>query len=454
MLRRIRRWSGHRRGTVLAVLAGVLLGAVAQSAMSGRPAGDAARTVAPVRAAALLAGDGSTRAGGWVGTWATVPTTTPAINTTTFANQTIREIVHVSIGGDAVRVRLSNEFGRQPLVIGEAHVARRAAAGGTRIAPGTDRRLTFGGRAAVSIPAGAPLLSDPVALAVAARSDLVVSLYLPVSTPGTTIHAFSFQTNYVAAGNVTGRTDITPTATIGQWYFLSSVSVHSGRSGGAVVALGDSITDGANTTADANHRWPDLLAQRLLSSRRDVGVLNEGISGNRMLHDGVSIPGSAGEGFVSFFGESALRRFDRDVASQPDARYVVVLLGINDIGQPGTVSAPATDEVTAADVIGAHRQLIARAHQLGLRVYGATIMPFANDTFGFFTPAREVKRQAVNAWIRTGREFDAVIDFDRALRDPRQPDQLLAAFDSGDHLHPNDAGTQAMANAVPLHLFG
>jgi lysophospholipase L1-like esterase len=439
---------------VLAVLAGVLLGAVVQSAMPGRPAGDAARTGTPVRAAALLSADGGGRADRWVGTWATVPTAVPATNTTTFANQTIREIVHVSVGGDAIRVRLSNEFGSQPLTIGEAHLARRAAAGGTQIAAGTDHRLTFGGRAAVTVPAGAPLVSDPVAVAVPARSDLVISIYLPVSTPGTTIHAFSFQNNYVAAGNVTGRASVTPTATIGQWYFLSGVSVHSGRNAdAAVVAFGDSITDGANTTADANHRWPDLLARRLLADRQGVGVLNEGISGNRMLHDANPPPGD-GENFVAFFGQSALHRFDRDVASQPGARFVVVLLGINDIGQPGTVSAPASDEVTAADVIGAHRQLIARAHQLGLRIYGATIMPFANDTFGFFSPAREAKRQAVNAWIRTSHEFDAVIDFDRTMRDPAHPDQLNPTFDSGDHLHPNDAGTQAMANAIPLHLFG
>jgi lysophospholipase L1-like esterase len=452
VLRSIQRWSGSRRGTVLAVLLGVLLGVAAQSALPGHPAGDAARTGTPVRAA-LLAHGANSHDGGWVGSWATVPTTTPVINTTTFANQTIREIVHVSVGGDAVRVRLTNEFGSTPLQIGEARVARRAAAGGAQIAAGTDRRLTFNGRGSVTIPPGAPLISDPVPLSVPARSDLVVSLFLPVTTLGKTIHAFSFQTNYAAAGNVTGRANITPTATFTAWYFLSEVSVHSGRNDGAVVTFGDSITDGANTVADTNHRWPDFLAQRLLASHREVGVLNEGISGNRMLHDPNPPPGD-GEGFAAFFGESALRRFDRDVASHTDARYVVVLLGINDIGQPGTVSAPASETVTAADIIGAHHQLVVRAHLLGLRIYGATLMPFANDTLGFFSPAREVMRQTVNAWIRTSHEYDGVIDFDRAMRDPRHPDQLNPAFDSGDHLHPNDVGTQAMANAVPLGLFG
>jgi lysophospholipase L1-like esterase len=447
VLRSIGGWSGRR--TVSAVLAGVVLGAVVQSALPGHQAGDAAG--APVQT--VLRADSGGLRDGWVGTWATVPTAVPANNMTTFADQTIREIVHVSIGGDAVRIRLSNEFGSQPLVIGAAHVAARAASGGAQTAAGTDRRLTFGGRSETAIPAGAPLLSDPVGLAVRAGSDLVVSLYLPRSTPGTTIHAFAFQTNYVAAGNVTARSAITPTGTLGQWYFLSGISVHSGRSQGAVVAFGDSITDGANTTTDANHRWPDLFAQRLSASRRTFGVLNEGISGNRLLHDPNPPAGSAAESFAAFFGQAALRRFDRDVASQPAARYVIVLLGVNDLGQPGT-SAPASEAVTAADVIAAHRQIIARAHQLGLRIYGATIMPFRNDTFGFFSPEHEAARQVVNAWIRTSHEFDAVIDLDQSMRDPQHPDQLNPALDSGDHLHPNDAGTQAIANAIPLHLFG
>ncbi len=389
----------------------------------------------------------------WVGTWATAPTGVPAKNVMIFENQTIRQIVRVSIGGDRLRVRLTNEFGDQPLVIGEAHVARRAAGeSGPQIDPGSDRKLTFGGQSAVSIPAGAPLLSDPVALRVPANSDLVVSIFLPRRTPGTTVHAFSFQRNFVAEGNVTGQADIHPTSVTQQWYFLSGVSVSSGAA--SVIALGDSITDGANTTVDANHRWPDFLAQRLQATRdlRHLGVVNVGISGNRLLHDPNPPPGSDAEGFAAYFGESALRRFDRDVAAQPGARYVIVLLGVNDLGHPGTV-APESEKVSAADIINAHRQLIARAHERGLKIYGGTIAPFRGDTFGFYSAENEAARQAVNRWIRTSGEYDGVIDFDKALRDPDQPDRLLSRYDSGDHLHPNDAGTQAMAQTIPIQLF-
>jgi lysophospholipase L1-like esterase len=443
----------------VALLAGVLAGASAQPVLA--PA-QATSQAAPQAASPVEAGAGrsalaaSPAAGAWVGTWATVPTAVPATNVTTFENQTIREIVHVSVGGDTVRVRLSNEFGGVPLLIGEAHVARRAAgsSGGT-IAAGSDRRLTFGGRSTVAIPAGAPMLTDPVSLGVPARSDLVVSLYLPQRTPGTTIHAFPFQDNLVAAGNVTGRASLPAASVIEAWYFLSGVAVRArGPGAGSVVALGDSITDGANTTTNANHRWPDLLAQRLQAAPglTRLGVVNEGIAGNRLLHDPNPPPGSAAEGFAAFFGPSALRRFDRDVGAQPGARFVVVLLGVNDLGHPGTV-APVSEAVSAADIVGAHRQLIARAHERGLAIFGATITPFRNDTFGFFSPEHEAARQAVNRWIRSSGEFDAVIDFDAALRDPAQPDQLLARYDSGDHLHPNDAGTAAMARAVPLRIF-
>jgi lysophospholipase L1-like esterase len=394
-----------------------------------------------VRPASAAAG------GGWVGTWATVPTAVPATNVATFQDQTIREVVHVSVGGDTLRVRLSNEFGDKALHIGEAHVARAVPGANPReIAAGSDRRLTFGGGSSVTIPAGAPALSDPVHLRVPALSDLVVSIYLPERTEGTTIHAFSFQDNVVAAGNVTGARAVTPTSTIQQWYFLTGVSVRA--HGGAVVALGDSITDGANTTPNTNRRWPDVLSARLRGTR---GVLNEGISGNRLLHDPNPPPGSDAEGFAAFFGPSALHRFDRDVGAQPGARDVIVLLGVNDLGHPG-IDAPASEEVSAADLIAGFRQLIGRAHQRGLRIFGATIMPFSGDTFGFFTPEREAKRQAVNAWIRTGGEYDGVIDFDAVMRDPAEPDRLRPEFDSGDHLHPNDAGAAALADAIPTSL--
>jgi lysophospholipase L1-like esterase len=420
-------------------------------------AGPAAGAAAPPVAAPVPATADHTRPGTWVGTWATAPTTVPRTNVATFENQTIRQVVHVSVGGDSLRVRLSNEFGSQPLVIGAAHVARGVPGGGPeQIAEGTDRTLTFGGRSSVTVPPGAPLLSDPVALEVPARSDLVVSIYLPERTEGRTIHAFAFQRNAVAAGNVADDTKIEPSSFIEQWYFLTGVSVRAGRPGAAsVVTLGDSITDGAETTVGANRRWPDVLAGRLQDTRglAHLGVVNAGIGGNRLLHDPNPPPGSDAENFAAFFGESALRRFDRDVGAQPGAGFVVVLIGVNDLGHPGTV-APPSEEVSADDIIAGHRQLIARAHERGLRIFGATILPFKDTTIpGYYTPERDAKRKAVNQWIRTSGEYDAVIDLDAAVRDPADPDRLLPAFDSGDHLHPNDAGMAAMAAAVPLRIF-
>jgi lysophospholipase L1-like esterase len=382
--------------------------------------------------------------GAWAGTWATTPTGVPPAAVTTFADQTIRQVVHVSIGGDAVRIRLSNEFGDRPLVIGAARVATDG---------GGHRPLTFGGRPSVTVPAGAPMLSDPADLQIPPLSDLAVSLYLPERTEGTTTHAFAFQQNTIARGDVTGAARLTQASPIGQWFFLTGVSVR-GPAPASIVALGDSITDGADTTVGANGRWPDVLARRLQAAPglAHLGVLNAGVCGNRLLHDPNPPPGSDAEEFAMFFGPGALRRFDRDVGAQPGARYVVVMLGVNDLRHPG-VNAPAAEEVSAADIIGAHRQLIARAHDRGLKIFGGTITPFGNDTFDTHNAEREAARQAVNAWIRTGSDYDAVIDFDAALRDPDRPDRLLPGYDSGDHLHPNDAGMDALGNAVSLELF-
>ncbi|WP_392674775.1 SGNH/GDSL hydrolase family protein [Streptomyces sp. LN785] len=433
----------------VALLTGALLLGAAHSA----PAAPAPASAPTVRRATAE----RDAAGTWVGTWATTPTAVPPSDTTVFENQTIRQTVHLSVGGDQVRIRLSNEFGDRPLVIGEARVARPAAGGpASRIDLGTDRPLTFGGRASVTVPAGAPAVSDPVPLRLPAGSDLVVSIHLPERTPGSTVHAFAFQHNYVASGNVTGRTDVTDASTIDRWYFLTGVSVSTGRSNraAAVIALGDSITDGANTATDADHRWPDFLARRLRTAHgpHSLGVLNEGISGNRLLHDPNPPAGSDAENFAAYFGQSALRRFDRDVAAQPGGAYLIVLLGVNDLGHPGTV-APESEKVSAQDVINAHRQLIARAHARGMKVYGGTILPFKDNTFGYYSARNEATRQAVNHWIRTGGEYDAVIDFDKALRDPADAQRLLPGYDSGDHLHPNDVGAGAMADAVPLHLL-
>ncbi|GID97019.1 SGNH/GDSL hydrolase family protein [Amorphoplanes digitatis] len=406
--------------------------------------------------AALLALTGPAVAAGerpasWTGTWSTGVTgaATPPVPAVTFEDQTLRQIVHVSIAGRSLRVRLSNEYGTEPLVIGEARVARRAA--GAETVAGTDRPLTFGGRSSVRVPPGAPALSDTVTLAVPAGSDLVVSVYLPVRTAAATQHGSAFQTNYLAAGNVTRARTLTGATTSTSWYFLSGVSVATPRRAASVVAFGDSITDGAITTVDANHRWPDLLAGRL--GNRDLGVLNKGIGGNRLLYDGNTLADGPFAGIGPIFGDSALRRFDRDVLAQPGARYVIVLLGINDIGQPGSI-APPSEAVTVDDLIFGYRQLIARAHERGLLIFGATMTPFQDTTIpGYYSEAGEAKRVAANRWIRTSGEYDGVIDFDRAVRDPAQPARMLAAYDSGDHLHPNDAGMAAMAGAIPLRLF-
>ncbi|MEV6349830.1 SGNH/GDSL hydrolase family protein [Actinoplanes sp. NPDC051851] len=382
---------------------------------------------------------GAGRAATWVATWAAVPTTIPPTEPLVLANQTVRHVVHTSLGGDRLRIRLTNEFGDTPLRIGEAHVAIRGTS--------TDRRVTFGGREAVTVPAGAPVVSDPVELRIGGGTDLEISVYLPERTPVSTLAAFAFQDNVIASGNVTADREITPTAVIQQYLFLSGVSVSA--SGGAIVALGDSITNGANTVANANHRWPDLLAERL---RYRNGVANLGVSGNRLLHDPNPPDGNPAVAYANYFGHSALRRFDRDVLAQPGAAFLIVLLGVNDLGHPGT-SAPLDEVVTADDLIWGHRQLVTRAHVAGLRAYGGTILPFKGDTLNFWSEENERKRGALNDWIRRSGEYDGVIDFDRAVRDPADPLRLAAAYDSGDHLHPNDTGMAAMAVAIPLELF-
>jgi lysophospholipase L1-like esterase len=277
----------------------------------------------------------------------------------------------------------------------------------------------------------------------------------------TTIHGSAFQTNYVSLpGNFTGAATLPTERTITSWPFLTEVDVEAPGSA-AIVALGDSITDGSNTTLDTNRRWPDLLALRLQTTRdlasapngvasllapnARLSVINRGIGGNRLLRD----PGEQ-----PLFGRAALTRFDRDVLATAGVRTMIVLIGINDIGHPGTGTIPASEAVTAQDLIAGYRQLIARAHAKGIAVYGATLTPFEGTVFpGYYTPEKEQVRQAVNNWIRSGDEFDGVIDFERAVRDPAHPTRMLPAYDSGDHLHPNDLGMQAMANAIPLQLF-
>lgn len=378
----------------------------------------------------------------WVATWAASPMRLRGAVPGSFANQTIRQIVLVSLGGERVRIRVSNEFGTKPLAIGAASVAVVRSDG--EVIAGTMRPLTFGGRGTARVPAGAPMLSDAVALRVPARASLAISLYLAQAAEATSVHADARATARISIpGNFAAVENMPVAGTAWMRFFLSGVEVTAPALTKAIVVLGDSIADGGGSTPDTNNRWPDHLARRLLAQGegRGYAVANAGISGNRLLHDGD--------------GPGALARFDRDVLAWPNVTHVIVMLGINDIGWPGAPNlAPASEEVSVEDIIGAYRQLIARARARGLKIFGATLTPFADTTIPkYFSPDKEAKRQAVNQWIRTGGAFDAVIVFDAVLRDPARPARLLPAYDSGDRLHPSDAGYKAMGEGVDLGLF-
>jgi len=362
-----------------------------------------------------------------------------------FDNQTLREIVHLSIGGSLVRVRFSNFFGPQSLEIGSAHLALHAS--DSAILVSSDHALTFGGRPEVTIPPNAFVLSDPVNLAVLAESDLAISIFVPHKATAAGIHSFAQQTSYVGTGNLTAALSIANPRAITSWIFLAGVDVSAPLSTSAVAVFGDSRVDGDGSTPNTNHRWPNLLAKRLSQQSYPLGVLNAGIIGNRILHDA---PPVAVE-----LGVNALARFDRDALDQPGVKYVIVLDGIVDIGLPGTPVAPASEAVSVDDLIAGMKQLIERAHDRGMKVFGATQTPFsgANTIPGIFSAEKEARRKALNRWIRSSHAFDAVIDFDKVTLDPANPEQIRPAFDSGDHLHPNDAGYQAMANFIDINLF-
>lgn len=392
----------------------------------------------------------------WVGTWATAvvsslepplqlrrtPTpeqtrpgsrTTPIEPVRALSNQTLRQIIHTSIGGSQVRIVFTNAFGTDPLAIGAAHVARRGQ--GSSLAAGSGRPLTFGGRPSVTVPVGAAVFSDPAELAVAPFSDLAVDLFVPGDTAGTALtqHTRATQTSYLSEpGNHAGKPEFPAARTISSWWFLARVEVLAPASVGALVAFGDSITDGLASTTDANARWPDQFARRLAAGRMPMGVLNLGISGNRLLANQV--------------GTNALARFDREVAAQTGATHVIVLEGINDIGLAFDDASP-----TVEDLVVAHQQLIVRAHARGLRIYGATLTPFEGASYA--TSVGESKRRQFNTWIRTSGMYDAVIDFEAAVRDPQQPPRMLPLFDPGDHLHFTDGGYRTLAEAIDLNLF-
>jgi lysophospholipase L1-like esterase len=390
----------------------------------------------------------------WVSAWGTaiqMPLQFPGMPPApVFAEQTLRMVVRPAIGGNRARVRFSNEIGDSPLAIGAAHIA--VARHGSAIDPQTDRVLTFGGSPSATIPQGAPLLSDPVDLIIPPHSEIAISLYLPKKTPAKSYHFWAQHETYISGpGDFSGSPELQNPETKLSWFFLSDLEVLAPSQSHATVTLGDSITDGAGVKQGEYSDWPDQLADRLRSAANstEMAIVNEGIGGNRILYDGA--------------GVSALARFDRDVLAKPGVSNLIVLEGINDIGWPnmklpaqGTGSVPppspfAGQTVTAQDLILGFRQMIERAHQHGIRVLGCTMTPY--EGAGYFSAEGETVRQAVNRWIRTSGEFDGIIDFDAAVRDPGHPSQFRAEYQSGDHLHPSAAGYKAMAEAVDLTLL-
>jgi lysophospholipase L1-like esterase len=363
-----------------------------------------------------------------------------------FTNQTLRQIVHTSIGGSRARVVLSNAYGPAPVTVGAAHVALRDKQGA--IQASSSRPLTFSGKSTMTIPINAVLYSDPVSLTVPPMADLAIDLYLPGTTnvPGTiTMHGGALQTSYISeTGNYAGKATMPEVGTTQSWFLLSRVDLVAPDASGAIVAFGDSITDGARSTPDTNNRWPDHLARRLQAQGIRMGVLNAGIGGNRVLNE-ASVPPGIDVRAVGA-GINALGRFEHHVLSLPGITHVIVLEGINDIGNARDNPTP-----TAEDLIAAHKQLIEQAHARGLKAIGATLTPFWGAAY--YSEIGEAKRQALNEWIRNGKAYDGVVDFDKATRDPADPKKLLEKYDSCDYLHPSDAGYKAMGDAIDLSLF-
>ncbi len=386
----------------------------------------------------------------WVATWSFAPA--PQLGTDAlmrsanlvFDNQTFRQIVHTSIGGTSIRVRLSNVYGTGAAEIGAAHIGMRST--GSDLVFGSDRELSFSGRTSVIIPPGATIISDPVLYETHPSIDLAVSLYFPHPTTAAGIHYSAMQTNYIGKADQSPAQFFTRTTTIASWAFVAGVDVLTDDSAFAIVPFGDSITDGANSTSDTNQRWPNFLSNRLIAAgMTNAAVIDSGIGGNRILHDAPT---------NIRFGLNALSRFERDVIAQPGVKYVIMLEGINDLGHPGTTTAPISETVTGEDIIAGLKQMADRAHEKGIKVFGATLTPFGGYTSaGYYTEQKETYRKAINDWIRTTDAFDGFIDFEKAVRDPANPNRILPAYDSGDHLHPGNAGYKAMADAIDLRLF-
>jgi lysophospholipase L1-like esterase len=374
----------------------------------------------------------------WVGTWAVAPAPAEGV---AFSNITLRMNGRVSLGGHVLRVRLSNAHGMRPLEIGAAHIGRRA--GGAAISPASNRKLTFGGDGSATIATGALLISDPVELEVPPLADIAVTVHLPDDLPASfgVTGRYARVTNYISPLGNFADADVMPVGKItDDWYIVAGIDVLAEADTGGIVALGDSLTDGNIATHDAWANWPSQLARRLMARRggRPMGVMNQGLGGNRILHD--------------IRGDSGLRRFDRDVLAQPGVTHVIVLLGTNDLRNRW---AKPEEEANAPALIAGLKQLALRAHARGIKIFGGTITPFENETFlpGAWTPARERIRQEVNTWIRTANAFDAVIDFDAGVRDPERPTSMLPKWDCGDHLHQSDAGYNHMGDVIDPSLF-
>ncbi len=382
----------------------------------------------------------------WIATWGAsqqIPEAQNALPAADLTDVTVRQIVHVSAGGTALRVHLSNAFGTEPLHITSAHIARPLTADAAAIDPASDRALSFAGAGDVMIPAGAEFVSDPIPYPVSALSNLAVSFHLDAPPARETSHPGSRATSWYVHGDAVAAQNFSNPGKADHWFQLSEVDVASDPGAASVVALGDSITDGHAATTNGNDRWTDVLAVRLqhASGTKDVGVSNQGIGGNHLLTDGL--------------GPNALARFDSDVLAPAGVRWVIVLEGVNDLGgltRDGEVS-PERHAALVRQILAAYQQIIERVHAHGLRVFGATITPDAGSNYYHPGPLSEADRTAVNTWIRTPGHYDAVIDFDQVVRDPLHPDRLLPAYDSGDHLHPSPAGYRAMGDAVPLGLF-
>jgi lysophospholipase L1-like esterase len=390
---------------------------------------------------------GMSKTGVWVETWGAsqqIPEPQNALPADDLRDATVRQIFHLSVGGQTLLVHVSNAFGTEALHFTSVHIARALSPASAAIEPGTEKALTFAGATEVTVPPGAEFISDPVDFPAGMLGDVAVTFHLDAPPARETGHPGSRATSYYVHGDVVGAANLLDPKKVDHWYQVSGIDVLSDAGGATVVALGDSITDGHGATTNGNDRWTDVLAARLQASAqtRTIGVSNQGIGGNHLLTDGL--------------GPNALARFDRDVLAVAGVRWLILFEGVNDLGglaRNGEVPA-AEHAARVAQVIAAYEQIVMRAHAQGIRVMGATITPYVGSEYYHPGPQSEADRQAVNAWIRAAGHFDTVVDFDAVVRDPQQPDRLLPAYDCGDHLHPSPAGYKAMGEAVPLAWFG